>query len=127
MSEVQRVTLGVLPKHSVPDPIMFIFNDAEGQPRPLDGPDWSFTVVIKKGELGEPEAVVDQARMDTAEAAQGKIRYQWRETDLDVPDAIKIQMIATKTEGGDVIRRHISDIAVINAASSPASTTLIPE
>ena len=121
MSDINRVTLGVLPQHSVPDPILFIFRDAQGNPRDLSGPDWSFVVIVKQV-TGEAE--VRTAPFDTAEAAEGRVRYEWTVDDLDVADDTKIQMIAQKEVGETVTRRHISDIAIINVAESPASTYL---
>jgi len=123
MSDINRVQLGVLPQHSVPDPILFIFRDSQGNPRDLSGPDWSFVAIIKQV-TEQPEVRNDPTRFDTAEANEGKVRYEWGVDDLDVADDTKIQMVAQKEVGGTVTRRHISDIAVITVAESPASAHL---
>lgn len=128
MSDVVRVPLGTLPKRSVPDPILFIFRDSNEAIRNLSGPEWKFVVVIKKGEAGVPTHV-DSAdtptSFDLTESDQGRVYYLWGPDDLDEAESTKIQMIAQKEEdvGGSpvVTRRHISDIAVITVATSPAS------
>jgi hypothetical protein len=119
MAQVERVTLGVLPRHSIPDPITFTFKNSQGGDRDLTG--YDFKVIIQKP---DGTVITDRTGEADGDPTEGRAKYYFQDGDLDEPNievtGTKIQMIAEKTNGNG-LRRHISDIAVINVDNTPAS------